>query len=535
MRRNQSTNSFRTSIQLVGLMLSLSCCAQGGSQPSASSAATSTPDESAELSQKPVPGPPGEADEASLPPLAYESGLPESLRAMIGGPFTGDLDEMKARRMIRVGVTFNRTHYFVDNGTQRGLTFAYLKRFEEQLNAARTPRNLHIHVVVVPMQRDRLMPALTAGQIDAVAAQWTITPERQRFADFSAPYRRNVSEIVVTAPGIAGVTSVEDLSGREVFVRRSSSYAESLHALNLRLERDGRPPVSVLDAPESLEDDDILEMVNAGLIDTTVVDDYLAEFWSQIFPDMKLQKAVTLRTGGELALAVREDSPKLEAEVNQFVRRHALGTEFGNIIARRYLQNTDFARRATTGEGRESFLALKDLFRKYGDQYSLDYLLMMAKGYQESRLIQDTRSRAGAIGIMQLMPATGKSLNVGDIRQVEPNIHGGVKYTRRLMDEYLGNEPLDELNKGFFTLASYNAGPSRIRQLRREAARRDLDPNTWFGNVERIAFERIGRETVSYVSNIYKYYVAFRLVAEEEQRRASQRAQFKGRGARADR
>ena len=128
---------------------------------------------------------------------------------------------------------------------------------------------------------------------------------------------------------------------------------------------------------------------------------------------------------------------------------------------------------------------------------------------------------------MQIMPATGKSLNVGDIRQVEPNIHAGVKYTRRLMDVYLGNEPLDELNKGFFTLASYNAGPSRIRQLRREAERRDLDPNVWFGNVERIVSERIGRETVSYVSNIYKYYLAYRLLSEEDERRAAARDKLK--------
>ena len=208
-----------------------------------------------------------------------------------------------------------------------------------------------------------------------------------------------------------------------------------------------------------------------------------------------------------------------------------MGTEFGNIVARRYVQNPQIARRATTGADRKKFLALMDTFKKYGDQYSLDYLLMMAKGYQESRLNQSVRSRVGAIGIMQLMPATGKSLNVGDIRQVEPNVHGGVKYTRKLMDEYLGNEPLDDLNKGFFTLASYNAGPSRIRQLRREAARRNLDPNVWFGQVERIASERIGRETVSYVSNIYKYYIAYRLVTEEEQRRAAQRAQLKGRGS----
>ena len=524
--------SFVTSSRLVVIILILSSCADGGSQPSATSSATSaTPGASAQPSQKPTAGTTGAAAEDPLPPLAYESGLPEALRAMIGSPFTGDLDEMEARRMIRVGVAFNRTHYFVDRGTQRGLTFAYVKRFEEHLNAERKTRNFRIHVVVVPMQRDLLLRALTAGQIDAVAAQKTITQERQQIVDFSVPYRRNVSEVVVTAPGLPAVKAAEDLSGHEVFVRRSSSYAESLRSLNQQLERDGRPPVTILDAPENLEDDDILEMVNAGLIDITVVDDYLAEFWSQIFTGMNVHKTATVRTGGELALAFRKNSPKLEAEVNQFIRRHAMGTEFGNVIARRYVQNPTIARRATTGADRKKFLALMDTFKKYGDQYSLDYLLMMAKGYQESRLNQSVRSRVGAIGIMQLMPATGKSLNVGDIRQVEPNVHGGVKYTRKLMDEYLGNEPLDDLNKGFFTLASYNAGPSRIRQLRREAARRDLDPNVWFGQVERIASERIGRETVSYVSNIYKYYIAYRLVAEEEQRRAAQRAQLKGRGS----
>ncbi len=470
------------------------------------------------------------AQDEPLPPLAHESALPESLREMIGTPFTGDLDEMEARRMIRVGVTFNRTHYFVDNGTQRGLTFAYIKRFEEQLNVARKTRNLRIHVVVVPMRRDLLLRALTAGRIDAVAAQKTITAERQEHVDFSIPLRRNVSEVVVIAPGVPTVKTAEDLSGKEVFVRRSSSYYQSLGTLNAQLEANGQQPVTILDAPENLEDDDLLEMVNAGLVDMTVVDDYLADFWSQIFTDMQVQKSATLRTGADLAVAFRKNSPKLEAELNGFIRRHTLGTEFGNVIARRYVQNTQFARRATTGEGRKNFLALKDLFRKYSDQYDLDYLLMMAKGYQESRLNQSVRSRVGAIGIMQIMPATGKSLNVGDIRQVEPNVHAGVKYSRRLMDEYLGNERLDDLNKGFLTLASYNAGPSRIRQLRREAERRGLDPNIWFGNVERIASERIGRETVGYVSNIYKYFIAFRLVAEEEERRAAQRSKLKGKG-----
>jgi membrane-bound lytic murein transglycosylase MltF len=466
-----------------------------------------------------------------LPPLAYESALPESLRELIGRPFTGDLDAMEARRMIRVGTTYNHTHYFVDRGSQRGLTFAFLKRFEDQLNATRRTRNFRIHVVVVPMARDRLLPALTNGQIDAIAAQWTVTPERQQLVDFSIPYRSRVNEIIVTAPGVPVIRDVQELSGREVFVRPSSSYAESLRALNQELAAEGRPPVTILDAPEALEDDDILDMVNAGLVDITVVDDYLAEFWSQIFTAMRWEKDVALRPDADLSLAFRKNSPLLKAEVDRFIRGHALGTEFGNIIARRYLQNPQLARRATTGEDRRKFLALVDTFRKYGEQYQIDYLLMMAKGYQESRLNQNVRSRVGAVGIMQIMPATGKALNVGDIRQVGPNIHAGVKYTRQLMDQYLGGEPLDELNKGFFTLASYNAGPSRIRQLRREAGRRGFDANQWFGNVEEIASERIGRETVNYVSNIYKYYIAYRLVSEEAERRAAERARLK-RGSR---
>jgi membrane-bound lytic murein transglycosylase MltF len=512
-----------SSARAIGLLLVLPLLLSGCGESSAPQVpAAGIPE--APSSKAPAPS----VEDQSLPPLAHESALPEAIRELIDRPFTGDLDEMEKRRMIRVGVTFNRTHYFVDRGTQRGLSFEYLKQFENALNAARKTRNLRIHVVFLPMSRDLLLPALTAGRVDAVAAQWTITPERQRLVDFSVPVRRNVSEVVVTAPHVPAVNAVEDLSGQEVFIRRSSSYYESLRALNVQLERGGRTPVTILEVPENLEDDDLLEMVNAGLIDMTVVDDYLAEFWAQIFADLTVHKTAALRTGGDLAVAFRKNSPKLAAEANAFIRQNGIGTAFGNTITRRYLQSTQLARRATTGADRKKFLELKELFRKYGDQYRLDYLLMLAKGYQESRLDQRVRSPVGAIGVMQIMPATGRALNVGDIRQVEPNIHAGVKYSRKLMDEYLGNEPLDDLNKGFFTLASYNAGPTRIRQLRREAGRRGLDPNVWFGQVERIVSERIGRETVSYVSNIYKYYIAYRLVVEEEQRRIDHKQRLKG-------
>lgn len=431
--------------------------------------------------------------------------------------------------MIRVGVAYNRTHYFVDQGVQRGVTYAYFKEFERLLNAARRTGNMRIHMVFVPLARDQLLPALVEGRVDIVAAQLTVTPERQALVDFSRPMRRNVSEIVVTAPGIAPLASVEDLSGREIFVRPSSSYHASLRALNTRFEQEGRQPVLIIDAPESLEDDDLLEMVNAGLVEMTVVDDYLAEFWAQVFTDMQLNRDAALRSGGNLAVAFRKNSPQLEAQANEFIRQHAVGTTFGNIINRRYLQSTQFVVPAMASTEREKFEAVQALFGKYSEQYQLDELLLMALGFRESRLNQNARSPVGAIGIMQLTPATGQWLGVGDIRQVEPNIHAGVHYVRYLIDSQIGTDP-DELNRGLLAIASYNAGPTRIRQLRREAERRGLDPDVWFANVEQIVSERIGRETVAHVSHVFKYYLAYRLAADKAARRAQDREASKNQG-----
>jgi membrane-bound lytic murein transglycosylase MltF len=170
-----------------------------------------------------------------------------------------------------------------------------------------------------------------------------------------------------------------------------------------------------------------------------------------------------------------------------------------------------------------------ELFKKYGSEYNVDYLLMAAQGYQESTLDHGVKSPVGAIGVMQVMPATGKELKVGDIAKIDPNIHAGVKYMRFMMDQYFKDEPMDNLNKALMTFASYNAGPGRVRQLRREAEQRGLDPNVWFGNVERVASERIGRETVTYVSNIYKYYITYRLLSAQQERRAAAKAALENR------
>jgi membrane-bound lytic murein transglycosylase MltF len=440
------------------------------------------------------------------------AGLPLELAEQT---WAGDLDGMLQRRRIRVLTPYSRTHYFLDNGVPRGVVHDAMLKFEEHVNARYKTGALQVHVVFIPTSRDELLPALVEGRGDIAAAGLTITPEREKLVDFTRPSITDVKEIAVTGPGAPGLARVEDLAGKEVFVRASSSYHESLLALNQRFRREGRPEVKLVPAPEQLEDEDLLEMVNAGLVKTVIVDDYIASFWKQVLPDLVLHPEVAVRTGGRIAPAIRKGSPKLRAELDAALAKHGLRTAFGNLTFQRYLKSTKYVKNATADEDMKRFLQVVALFRKYGDQYELDWLLMAAQGYQESRLDQSMRSPVGAIGVMQVMPATGKELAVGDIRKIEPNIHAGVKYVRSVIDRYYANEPMSDLDKGLFAFASYNAGPGRVRQLRQEAERRGLDPNRWFNHVERVAAERIGRETVTYVANIYKYYVAYKLAVEE--------------------
>jgi membrane-bound lytic murein transglycosylase MltF len=437
-------------------------------------------------------------------------------REVISRPWTGDFDGMVKRRMIRILVPYSKTHYFIDKGVQRGLVYDAGMKVEEEVNRKLKTTNANkIHVVFIPTSRDALQDSLIKGRGDIVAAGITVTPEREKLADFTIPTKTNVREIVVTGPGAPTIATIDDLSGKQVAVREKSIQFESLQRLNDTFKQREKSPVVIKTVPTSLEDEDILEMANAGLLKVVVVDDFYADFWKQILPDIRLHPTVAVREEGNLAWAARKGSPKLIAELNAIIKAHGAGTMFGNVLLAKYLKNTKFVKGATSEAELKKFRDLIALFRNYGTQYNVDYVLMMAQGFQESRLDQTVKSPVGAIGVMQVMPATGKDLKVGDITQIDANINAGVKYIRFMIDTYFKDEPMDDLNKGLFAFASYNAGPGRIRQLRKLTADRGLNPNIWFNNVERVVAEKIGRETVTYVSNIYKYYVAYMLTLDE--------------------
>lgn len=436
-------------------------------------------------------------------------------------PQKGDLPDMINRRAIRVLTTYSKTFFFIDKGTQRGATHDLFIALEKDLNNQLAKekklkqKHLKVRIVFIPVTRDNLFKALNEGKGDIAAANLTITSSRQEQVAFTTPLYSDVKELLVSGPSSPDVKNLEQLSGKTVFVRRSSSYYESLQELNARFAKASLPPVILQEAPEALEDEDLLEMLNAGLIPLIVVDRHKALFWKQVFPKIQVHENIVLRDGGSIAWAVRKDNPQLLAELNNFVKHNRQGSTLGNTILLRYLKSATYVKNAAANRERAKFLQMVEIFRKYGERYDVDWLLMAAQGYQESRLNQSVRSHVGAIGVMQVMPATGKELKVGDIKKIDPNIHAGVKYMRWTIDHYYGDQPMTPLDKALFSFASYNAGPARIARLRTETQKRGFDPNIWFGNVENLAAEKIGAETVTYVSNIYKYYIAYRLIMDD--------------------
>ena len=306
-----------------------------------------------------------------------------------------------------------------------------------------------------------------------------------------------------------------------VYVRASSAFFESLGDLNASFARQGLDPVQVQPVSEDLETEDILELTNAGVYPITVADSFMVDLWSQALKDIRPHPDVAVKRGTRIGWAVRKESPKLKAFLNEFVKTHKQGTLIGNILINRYFKKPDWITHPGNERDAERFRSMVDLFRKYGEQYGFDHLMITAQAYQESRLDQSVKSPVGAIGVMQMLPATARDKNVGipDITVLESNIHAGAKYMRFILDRYFKDAEMDDLNRHLFAFASYNAGPARIAGLQRKAQQKGLDPNVWRGNVEVIAAQEIGRETVTYVANILKYYAAYKLVEERSRER----------------
>jgi membrane-bound lytic murein transglycosylase MltF len=430
--------------------------------------------------------------------------------------YTEDLPGLLKRKYIRVLTTMNRTNFFLVGAKAHGFEYVLLKEYEKFLNKDVKSGELKVTLEFIPVSRDRLLSYLVDGLGDIAAASLTITEKRKETVDFTRPYLTDVEELLVTHKDVRPPQSVEDLSGKQVFVRKSSSYYESLVMLNKRLEKVKKRTVKIVEADENLETEDILELVNTGAIERTVCDSYLAEIWSEVLRDIRVHKKIKLRRGGRIAWAVRKDAPELEKSLNRFIKKHRKGTLLGNIFFKRYYENTEWVKNPLKGDAGTRIAEYRPYFEKYGDQYGFDWRLLLAMAYQESGLNHKKKSNKGAIGLMQVLPSTAADLKIGikDIHKLENNIHAAVKYLDFVRNRYFNEEDIRPRDQVRFSLAAYNAGPAKIRQARKKAASMDLDPNRWFRNVELAVLRIVGQETVQYLSNINKYYVIYRNALE---------------------
>ncbi len=432
----------------------------------------------------------------------------------------GDFDGMIQRRVLRILVPYSKTLFFIDRGRQLGVVAEFGQAFETWLNKHHARGHLRLHVAFIPVPREDLINALRDGVGDIVAANLTITPERQSLVDFADPWMRNVQELVVTGPKAPALASMDDLAGRDIRVRMSSSYASHLSAISRNLVERGKPAIRILPADEDLEDEDLLEMVQAGLLPLAIVDEHKATAWQPVFPALTIRRDLVVHAGGDIAWAIRKDSPQLRQAINQFFVEHQSGTSFGNTIRRRYFGGQRATRSALNDDDLSRFNGLWEYFRNHGQLHHFDALMLAAQGYQESQLVQSRRSPRGAVGVMQLLPTTAAAppVNLRDVASsADINILAGARYMRHLMDVYVNDPALDERNRLLMTLAAYNAGPGNLRKFRRKAQSMGLDPNRWFNHTEQAAAKIIGRETVQYVSNIYKYYIAYSLLKKHSE------------------
>jgi membrane-bound lytic murein transglycosylase MltF len=441
---------------------------------------------------------------------------------------TGGLDPIIKRRVVRILVPYSKTQFFADKTHVYGITAETGRQLEKYLNERYgRRRGFNIHVEFLPTRRDKLLQSLTAGLGDIGAGSLTIAPERAALVDFLEPWVTGINEVVVTGPASPGLSTIDDLSDKDICLRKSSSYFTHLVALSDAFVARGFAPIRIRPIPEDLEDEDLMEMVNASILPFVIVDDFKAKIWATIFRKLVVREDLVVNSGGSLAWAVRKNSPLLRAELNRFVAANKIGTTFGNIMKQRYFTDNTILKDAYAPKDLAQFDSLLATFRRYGNQYGIDPILLTAQGYQESQLNQTKRSPFGAVGIMQLLISTGREVGIAGIDRDEiANIHAGAAYMRRLADAYVNDPNVDATNRVLMTFAAYNAGPGSVLNCRRLAKRDGLDPNIWFDNVEGEIAKTVGAETVTYVGNIYKYYVGYSLLLDRRAAEESTRQQF---------
>lgn len=428
----------------------------------------------------------------------------------------GDLPQIIEHQSLRILVSYDNVSFFMNKGKQDGLYVALINKFREYL-VKQYPISKDLKMYFIPVRQDEMVNLIATGYGD-IAMGLTPTDEFKRFVDFSIPEKLWLNEIIVTSKGEYDISNIDDLSGRYITVRQSSSYYKSLKNINVYLKSRGYQPIKIIIADEYLTDADLVDMVDKGEIKATVINDSKLQVWKRLFKNVVFNSSTPVKVNGTLSWGIRHDSPILYKAINGFLRSYRDGTPEGTKIYERYMRwSPSYESRHLRHENEwlgisaDNFKKYSQIFRNYGEKFNIDWMLLMAQSYQESTLNPSALSKRGAVGIMQVLPSTAgeKYINVNSVSDIENNVHAGTKYMRYMLDNYFSQGEIPTSEKLLFALASYNSGPNRITRYRKEAVYQGLDPNKWFDNVEKIAINHGADETVQYVRNISSLYISY--------------------------
>lgn len=421
--------------------------------------------------------------------------------------YAADLAEIKRRRVLRV-LTRNASNcYFLYRGEQLGFEYELARAFAKALG-------VRLEIQVAP-SREALFTYLQEGKADMIAAGLTITPERQKTFEFSRPYLE-VSELVVLPAKETKVKELADLRGKKLHVRRSSSYHETL----LRVK--DQYGFEIAAVPEEMETEDILDAVGHGKIPATVADTSIVDI--ELTHNDHIRSIGPLGDPVQIGWVMRKDQPDLKKAADAFIKEIYRG-EFYNITVRKYFKNPKSMKVSRSAERADRDGALSpydDLVKKWSRKYELDWRLITSQMYQESRFDPKARSWVGALGLMQVMPGTARDLKVDDVVDPDKGIRAGIMLLSRYAKQF-EDASVREKDRLRFALASYNCGPGHVHDARRLAKDLKLDPNRWFGHVEKAMLKlsdpkyarkaRYGycrcSEPVDYVSQIQTRYDAY--------------------------
>ncbi len=422
--------------------------------------------------------------------------------------YFGDFEKLKTRGVVRVLVAADLGFYHMENGRAKGIIAEHINHFEKSLKK----HNTLLRIKVIPVKRSELLMSLNNGKGDIAIGNLTITEERKQLVEFSHPIRRNIRESLVTSNDLPQLVNIEDLAGIEVSLRPHSSYYESVRSTNEELRRLEKPIVKVSVIDEHLQDFELIELIERGEIDATIIDSHKLNLWTNLSDSIQVHESIPLRTNADIAWAIRKNSPQLLSKINQYLATAKQGTLLGNVIENRYLESAKWMTKVDNPTDNQERAEMEEIFAFYGDKYEIDWLLLLAQAHQESALDNDRVSHRGAVGIMQIMPKTALDwyVDIEDIYRLENNVHAGTKYLRFIHDRYFDKPEIANNDKVYFSLAAYNAGPAKIRRMRVLAKQQGYDPNKWFNNVEIVAKQNISREPVNYVYNIRKKFIVYK-------------------------